>query len=113
MSEPEGYVPPTDEEIAALEHSVYTTGEGALTRKDLTKKLFLENGPDAALTIIHLAKKASSETVKLRAATYIADRVLGPVGAEKSPEEDEPLEKMIAKFGELADAGRVESADEE
>jgi|SRR5687767_6459313 hypothetical protein len=97
------YKPPTDEEIEALakmEGQVYGTGEGSLTPKQLTKKILSDAGPTAAMTIAHLAKSASNENTRLRAAQYIADTVLENDNGDGKLD---PLEDMAAKFTELID----------
>lgn len=56
-------------------------GEGETTAQTL-RRLFDENSPAAAGQIIRLSNSAASEAVRLRAAAYIVERVLGPIGAQ-------------------------------
>jgi hypothetical protein len=55
-------------------------GEGETPSQTL-RRLFEENSPAAAGQIIRLSNSASSEAVRFRAAAYIVERVLGPIGA--------------------------------
>jgi hypothetical protein len=56
---------------------------GGETSEVQTMRIFKENAPFAAAQIIDLCTNAASDSIKLRAATYVVDRVLGPVGKEE------------------------------
>jgi hypothetical protein len=70
----------SDAALAALnlEKAVHPDEDNA----GLARRIFLEQAPLAAARIAHLASHAASETVALRAATYITDRVLGKIGED-------------------------------
>jgi hypothetical protein len=95
---------PTEEELSALlDKQVFETGEGALTPKQRTAKVFVDHGYDAAVSIVQLAKAAQNDNTRLRAAQYVVDRVLGTVKAEeavKSEGEGDSLEDMVKVFTE-------------
>jgi len=101
------YREPTAEELeqlVALDKQIYENGPGALTPKQRTQKVFVDHGYDAALSIIALAKSASNDNTKLRAAQYVCDRVLGTIKADDGPKdgkgETDPLEDMVRVFTE-------------
>jgi hypothetical protein len=57
----------------------------------LAQRLFRENTPAAAASIIHSAIHSPSERVRLDASKYVLERTMGPVGetnVEISPTED-------------------------
>ena len=64
-----------------------------------TKRIFEENAPFAAAAVIDMVHNASSETVRLRAATYVVDRVIGPVGKE---EQEDALAGFLNGIEKLA-----------
>lgn len=68
----------SDDALAALnlEKQVHGDEDNAA----LARRIFMEQAPLAAARIAHLAAHAASETVALRAAQYITDRVLGKIG---------------------------------
>src|SRR5688500_13887360 len=79
------YKEPTEEELealVALDKAVFETGAGALTPKQRTQKVFVDHGYEAALSIVGLAKGASNDNTRLRAAQYCVDRVLGTIKAD-------------------------------
>jgi len=49
------------------------------TDAELANEIFSQNAARAALKITHLAFNSANEQLQYRAATYITDRVLGPV----------------------------------
>jgi len=51
--------------------------------KERAQRIFDENAPFAAAAIIDLVHNATSDSIRLRAAQYVTDRVLGPVGREE------------------------------
>jgi len=75
----------SDEEIAALNQETKTFGHGGPngegeTIKQFLQRLFEENSPAAALSLIKLSLNASSENVRMQAAKHILERVMGPAG---------------------------------
>jgi hypothetical protein len=102
-----GYQEPTEEELQelmALDKQVYESGAGALTPKQRISKVFVDHGYEAALSIIALAKAASNDNTRFRAAQYVIDRVLGTVKADDTKldgkGETDPLEDMVKVFTE-------------
>jgi len=51
--------------------------------RERAARIFEENAPFAAAAIIDLCHNATSDNTRLRAAQYVVDRVLGPVGREE------------------------------
>lgn len=70
---PEGW-DPTDAIERLRDESLIMDGGD---HKATATRVFLEAAPIAALSIVNLAQHASSETVRLNAARYVADRTLG------------------------------------
>jgi hypothetical protein len=66
-------------------------GDGE-TPKARASRIFDENAPFAAMAIIDLVHNAVNDNTKLRAAVYVVDRVLGPVGKE---EQVDALDKFL------------------
>jgi hypothetical protein len=62
----------TDDAVRGLtmERSVNPTESNA----DMTKRILDENGPAAALAIVHMALHSTNDNTRLRAATYITDK---------------------------------------
>jgi len=73
-------------------------GEGE-TAGQRTKRLFDENAPFAAAAIIDLVHNAGNDNTKLRAATYVVDRVLGPVGKD---DQEQALNEFLKGIEALA-----------
>ena len=67
--------------------------------KARTQRIFTENAPFAAAAIIDLIHNATSDSIRLRAAQYVTDRVLGPVGKE---EQSDVLKEFLAGIEGLA-----------
>lgn len=64
-----------------------------------TKRVFEENAPFAAAAIIDLVHNAPNDNTRLRAAQYVVDRVLGPLGKE---EQQDALAEFLAGIESLA-----------
>lgn len=47
-----------------------------------TERMLVEAGPAAIRSIVHLASHSTNEATRLKAATYITDRVFGRLGEE-------------------------------
>jgi hypothetical protein len=58
-----------------------------------------ENAPFAAAAIIDLVHNAGNDNTRLRAAQYVVDRVLGPVGKE---EQQDALADFLSGIERLA-----------
>jgi hypothetical protein len=71
-------------------------GETNMTR---TKRLFEENAPFAAAAIIDVMNSSANDNTRLRAAAYVVDRVLGPVGKE---EQQDALKEFLDGIERLA-----------
>jgi hypothetical protein len=69
----------SDEALESLkmERSV----RGDLTNTDLTKKLLEEAGPQAAMSIIHIALHGTNENTRLNAAKYVTDNLIAEGGS--------------------------------
>ena len=91
-----------DSAIEALntERRVHTDETPAQT----ARRLMHENGPGAALSIIHIALYGSNERLRLDASKYVVDRVLGRVGDDVNQGEDSPLDAALRRMQEAAEA---------
>lgn len=67
------------------------------TNEELTHRLFRENSPRVAMSLVHIALNGTSERLKLDAGKYIIDRVMGPVGKE-THRADSPLDAMVRQM---------------
>jgi hypothetical protein len=83
---------PTPAEKAALLNAEMDLDDGdtAVT----ARRLFKENAPTAALSIIRMATHGSTERIKLDASKYILERVLGKIG-EDGEEIISPIEAVL------------------
>jgi hypothetical protein len=94
----------TEEEIAALADERTLMAESP---EKQARRLLEEALPGAILTVRKLSQTASSDATRLRAAQYIVDRNLGPVGQDNLPGKtpwDELLEAVVVSDTER---GRV------
>lgn len=91
-----------EDQVAALATRGLEDDVKEMDVKATARRTMLDALPDALDTITELALLSGNPNVRLKAATYIADRVLGPVGKVGSNGESDPLAEMIAK---LQDAG--------
>lgn len=82
----------TDEEEAFLVAERELTGE---TTAKQGKRLFEENAPAAAKTIIMIAKHGANERTRLQAATYVIERVLGRVQDNPPEPEQSPYDALV------------------
>lgn len=57
-------------------------------QQDHARRLFRENLPLAAMSVIHMARFSPNERTRLDAAKYVVERVLGKVGEDMSLEKD-------------------------
>src|SRR3954466_10987677 len=58
------------------------------------RRLLREASDAAASTLVEIALHGSTETLRMKAATTILDRVLGPVSAVQAETNDSPLEML-------------------
>jgi hypothetical protein len=72
---------------------------GEESPKIRTQRIFEENAPFAAAAIIDLVHNSSNDNTRLRAATYVVDRVIGPIGHE---EQEDALDKFLKGIETLA-----------
>lgn len=70
----------SDDDLAAL--------QGAVNHGKTAARIFREGAPAAAREIVRLASNAANERVRLDAAKYVTDRVLGRAGELKASDED-------------------------
>jgi hypothetical protein len=113
MANRDGWVSDDDLSAArALSESVYgknassTSGLSAAFAKAQANKIFDENAAMAATTLVHLAKHAQNESVRLKAAESIINRALGtPLKASDLGGDADTLDQLFEQLGEaeLAD----------
>ncbi len=65
------------------------------TEEELTRRLFRESAPQAAMSIIFLAIHGTNERVRLDADKYVVERVLGKVGDDAYQGDKSPLESLL------------------
>jgi hypothetical protein len=80
-----------------MESDVFGQGLGSQTNPEIAERLFEENVVGATLSLINIARNASSDSVRLNAAKYVVDRVLGP-SRKDSPLEVNPLDALIEEM---------------
>jgi hypothetical protein len=84
-----------DERIESLKLEANVMEYDPITQ---ARKIFTENAAMAAASIVHLAAYAGNESTRFRAATYITDRVLGPVTSASNGEGNEdPFEALLGE----------------
>jgi hypothetical protein len=69
------------------------------TNIERCKRLLDENAPFAVLEVLDLMKNSTSDTVRLRAASTVLDRTLGPVGKD---DQESALDIFIKGMSDLA-----------
>lgn len=67
------------------------------TDAEFAEEILKQNAPRAAQVVCHLATNGTTEQIKFRAATYVCDRVLGPIRASglKGVEEKDALAEFV------------------
>lgn len=75
-----------------IEKSVHSDEDS----KDIADRIYDENVVASALAISHLAIHSPNEKIRMDAAKYVTERVMGRIGDEKATGEDNPLEKLLA-----------------
>ena len=63
---------------------------------DIAARIFDENTVPAALALVHLAQHSPNEKIRMDAAKYVLERVMGRLGDEAKSGADNPLEKLLA-----------------
>lgn len=86
-----------DDAMAEFNKELY----GEETPASRTKRIFDQGGPFAAAQIIDLVHNSPSDSIKLRAAQYVVDRVLGPVGKD---EQQDALQEFLQGIEKLANS---------
>ena len=82
----------SEDDIKALADEREVFGE--IDEVAQTERILKENLPAVTLSVIKLARTASSETVRLNAAKYVIDRNLGKI-SDPDPTGDDPLVELI------------------
>jgi CHAT domain-containing protein len=67
--------------------------------EDRTRRLFKENADGAAMSIVHLAHHAVNENVRLKAAIYVSDRVLGRIQDSTALGDEDPFVRFMKECG--------------
>jgi L-rhamnose isomerase len=67
--------------------------------EDRTRRLFKENADGAAMSIVHLAHHATNENVRLKAAQYVTDRVLGRLQDASALGDEDPFVRFMKECG--------------
>jgi len=85
-------------EALAEEHSVFDSEKD----EETASRLLCETAPQVALSMIHMALNARSESIRLNASKYVLDRVLGPPRPKDPNEgEDGPIEVLVKQLEAL------------
>jgi hypothetical protein len=71
--------------------------------KERASRIFDEGAPFAAAAIIDLVHNSDNDNTRLRAAQYVVDRVLGPVGKE---EQTDALDEFLKDIANIANGGK-------
>lgn len=81
--------------MAEIERELYGDDTPAVR----TKKIFENSSAMAAHTIIDLVANGANDSIRLRAASYVVDRVLGPVGKD---DQQDALNEFLSGIEKLA-----------
>jgi hypothetical protein len=68
------------------------------------RRLLRESADSAAATLVEIALHGSNESLRLKAAQSILDRVLGPVSSVQAETNDSPLEMLFRELDEVANS---------
>jgi hypothetical protein len=90
-----------DEAVEALNMDRSFHPEESLA--ETARRIYHENAPAAATSVVHIALYGSNERVRLAAAMYVTDRVLGRVGEDVNVGKDSPLDLMIKNMQKAAE----------
>lgn len=74
-------------ESLKMEDDIHTTETNAVT----AKRLLEENVPGAVLAIVHLSQNSHNERIRLDAAKYVTDRVLGKISDVNAAGVEDPF----------------------
>jgi len=94
------WVPDAALEALKLEAEFHPTE----TPTELTTRLFEENAPQAAMSIVHAALHSMNERVRFDASKYVVERLLGRVGDSNPIGADNPLDKFFANVEKMANS---------
>lgn len=79
-----------------------------------TRKMFERNSMGAARSIINLALASPNDAIRLKAATYVVDRALGPVRDMRNNDDpDDPWTKLAAECVSTMDPSDFENLKNE
>lgn len=70
--------------------------------ENLTARLFRENAPAAAMSIVHTALHGANERTRLDASKYVVERLLGKVGESNPVGAVNPLEAFLNGIEDMA-----------
>ena len=68
------------------------------TPSEIATRIFDENMVPSALAIVHLAQHSPNEKIRMDAAKYVLERILGRIGDESKSSETNPLERLLAEI---------------
>jgi hypothetical protein len=96
---------PSDDEVSSLMR-VDEVVFGDKSSKQRAQDIFARNAPDAAMTIVSIAKSSSNDNTRLRAAQYVVDRTMGPLSSTIPPKDGEvdELTKAMLDFHDAVQA---------
>lgn len=84
-------------ESLKLEQATYAEAESP---EDTCRRLLKENAPRAILSLVHIANHSANDRVRLDAAKYITDRVLGRIIDSTPAGTQDPLERIAQLLAE-------------
>lgn len=102
----------TDEELEGLTLEQTLTGE---SQQAYAQRIFQDNAVAAAYAITKLAKYGAAERIRLQAAQYVVERVLGRVQDNPPKPEADPYETLLMQCVEAVtpDSTNTQSNKEE
>lgn len=89
-------LPEWNVEDALRSLEIERTVHGDLTSEQIAKNIFDENLVPAALAIVHLAQHSPNEKMRMDAAKYVLERIMGRIGDPPRESAENPLEKLLA-----------------
>jgi hypothetical protein len=98
----------TDEAIDAM--VMERTVSPSESEEALSKRIMRESLPVLTTNLIHLAVHSGSETTRLRASTYLLDRVLGKPGQDAAGAVSDPLTELLEEMAK-AEANNTNNAN--
>jgi hypothetical protein len=64
------------------------------SEEEVTKRIFKENAPIVAQSLVQVAMHSPSESMRVQAGKYVIDRVLGKIGDDNKGDDD-PIRTFI------------------